>query len=407
MVKRREYLNQLEQWKHEKVIKVVTGLRRCGKSTLLAMFQDRLRESGVEAQQIISLNFEMLEYEELRDYRKLYQFITERLRPDRMNYIFLDEIQMVPDYQKAVDSLYLRENVDLFVTGSNAWLLSGELATLLSGRYVEIKMLPLSFREYCEMKGGGNRDALFSDYLRFGGLPYVASMDGTEEKIDTYLEGIYNTILVKDIELRQQRRETDPNRRKITDLRLLRNIARFLAGSVGSPVSVKSIADYITSSGRKISANTVNDYVEALIEPFIFYPVERYDVFGKQLLKQNRKLYIVDLGIRRHLLARKHYDLGFSLENVVYLELLRRGFTVNVGKAGQTEIDFVARKGDRVRYYQVSASLTEETTFQREIAPLRMVKDNYPKTILTLDRFTAGDYEGIEVVNAVEWLAGG
>ena len=407
MVKRREYLNELEQWKREKVIKVVTGLRRCGKSTLLAMFQDRLRESGVEAQQIISLNFEMLEYEELRGYRKLYQFITERLRPDRMNYIFLDEIQMVPDYQKAVDSLYLRENVDLYVTGSNAWLLSGELATLLSGRYVEIKMLPLSFREYCEMKGGGNQDALFSDYLRFGGLPYVASMDGTEEKIDTCLEGIYNTILVKDIELRQQRRETDPNRRKITDLTLLRNIARFLAGSVGSPVSVKSIADYITASGRKISANTVDDYVEALIEPYIFYPVERYDVFGKLLLKQNRKLYIVDLGIRRHLLARKHYDLGFSLENVVYLELLRRGFTVNVGKAGQTEIDFVARKGDRVRYYQVSASLTEETTFQREIAPLRMVKDNYPKTILTLDRFTAGDYEGIEVVNAVEWLADG
>ena len=406
MVKRREYLAQLEQWKHEKVIKVVTGLRRCGKSTLLAMYQEQLRESGVSSRQIISLNFEMLEYEELKDFRKLYQYVIERLRPDRMNYIFLDEIQMVADFQKAVDSLYLRDNVDIYLTGSNAYLLSGELATLLSGRYVEIKMLPLSFREYCEMKGGSGYDALLADYMRFGGLPYVASMDGTEEKIDTYLEGIYNTIIIKDIELRQQRREDDPNRRKITDLTLLRNIARFLANSVGSPVSVRSIADYITSAGRKISPNTVDDYVEALIEPYVFYPVERYDVIGKQLLKQNRKLYIVDLGIRRHLLARNRYDLGFSLENVIYLELLRRGFAVNVGKAGQAEIDFVARQGDRLHYYQVSASLTEESTFQREIAPLRALRDNYPKTILTLDRFTPGDYEGIEVVNAVEWLIG-
>ena len=406
MVLRTEYMDALRKWKHERVIKVVTGLRRCGKSTLLAMFQDALRLDGVASEQITSLNFEMLEYEELKDYRKLYQYITERLQPDRMNYIFLDEIQMVPDYQKAVDSLYLRENVDLYVTGSNAYLLSGELATLLSGRYVEIKMLPLSFREYCEMKGGSDRDALFADYMRFGGLPYVASLDGTEEKIDTYLEGIYNTIIVKDIELRQQRRESDPNRRKVNDLTLLRNIAQFLANSVGSPVSVKSIAGYITSSGRKISPNTVDDYVEALIEPYVFYPVERYDVIGKQLLKQNRKLYIVDLGIRRHLLARKRYDLGFSLENTVYLELLRRGCAVNVGKAGHSEIDFVARQRELLHYYQVSASLTDESTFEREIAPLRMVQDNYPKTILTLDRFTAGDYEGIEVVNAVDWLVG-
>ena len=404
MVRRTEYMDELKKWKHERVIKVVTGLRRCGKSTLLAMFQDQLLESGVSDQQIISLNFEMLEYEELKDYKKLYQYITERLQPDRMNYIFLDEIQMVPDYQKAVDSLYLRENVDLYVTGSNAYLLSGELATLLSGRYVEIKMLPLSFREYCEMKGGSDKEALFADYLRFGGLPYVASLDGTEEKIDTYLEGIYNTIIVKDIELRQQRRESDPNKRKVNDLTLLRNIAQFLANSVGSPVSVKSIADYITSSGRKISPNTVDDYVEALIEPYVFYPVERYDVIGKQLLKQNRKLYIVDLGIRRHLLARKRYDLGFSLENIVYLELLRRRCAVNIGKVGQAEIDFVARQGELLHYYQVSASLTDESTFEREITPLRMVQDNYPKTILTLDRYTVGNYEGIEVVNAVDWF---
>ena len=310
MVRRTEYMDALQKRKHERVIKVVTGLRRCGKSTLLAMFQEELRVNGVAPEQITSLNFEMLEYEELQDYKKLYQYITQRLQPGQMNYIFLDEIQMVPDYQKAVDSLYLRENVDLYVTGSNAYLLSGELATLLSGRYVEIKMLPLSFREYCGMKGGSDRDALFADYMRFGGLPNVASLDGEEGKIDTYLEGIYNTIIVKDIELRQQRRKSDPNKRKVTDLTLLRNIAQFLANSVGNPISVKRIADYITSSGRKISPNTVNEYVEALIEPYVFYPVELYDVLGKQLLKQNRKLYIVDLGIRRHLLARKRYDLG-------------------------------------------------------------------------------------------------
>lgn len=404
MVRRTEYLNELNKWKHEKVIKVVTGLRRCGKSTLLAMFQEDLLKSGVASEQITAINFEMLEYEELKDYKRLYQHLTERLQSDRMNYIFLDEIQMVPDYQKAVDSLYVKENVDLYITGSNAWLLSGELATLLSGRYVEINMLPLSFREYCEMKGGGNRDALLASYLRYGGLPYVAGLEDAEEKIDTYLEGIYNTIIVKDIELRQQRRESDPNKRKVTDLTLLRNIACFLANSVGSPVSVKSVADYLTSSGRRVSPNTVDDYVDALIEPYLFYPADRYDVSGKRLLKQNRKLYIVDLGIRRHLLAKRNYDLGYSLENVVFLELLRRGYAVNVGKAGQTEIDFVARRGDRFHYYQVSASLTDENTFAREIKPLRSVQDNYPKTILTLDRFTPGNYEGIEVVHAADWL---
>ena len=404
MIERREYLNELEKWKHEKVIKVVTGLRRCGKSTLLSMYQNKLRNSGVEQEQIISINFEMLEYEELKDYKKLYQYITDRLQSGSMTYVFLDEIQMVPDYQKAVDSLFIKENVDIYVTGSNAWLLSGELATLLSGRYVEISMLPLSFREFSEMRSTGDKDTLFASYLRFGGLPYVAGLNDTEEKIDTYLEGIYNTIIIKDIELRQQRRESDPNKRKVTDLQLLRNIARFLANSVGSPVSVKSIADYITSSGRRISPNTVDDYVDALVEPYVFYPVERFDVIGKQLLKHTRKYYIVDLGIRRHLLSRKNYDLGFSLENIIYLELLRHGYTVNIGKVGQAEIDFVARRSELIHYYQVAASLTDESTFQREIAPLRALPDNYPKTILTLDRFTQGNYDGIEVTNAVDWL---
>lgn len=404
MVQRDEYLNQLKKWKDEQVIKVITGIRRCGKSTLLEMYRDYLKSEGVSDDRIISINFEELEYEELSDYKALYNYIKERLHKTETTYIFLDEIQQVENFQKAVDSLYVKKNTDIYITGSNAYLLSGELATLLSGRYVEINMLPLSFAEFCQIKKSGDKNELFAEYMKNGGLPYITNFGDDSEKIDTYLEGIYNTIIVKDIEERQKRRESDPDKRKVTDIALLKNISRFLAGSIGSPISVKSIADYVTSSGRKVSQNTVDDYVEALTEPYIFYPVERYDVLGKQLLKKNRKMYIVDLGLRRHLLARQRYDLGFSLENIIYFELLRRGYSVNIGKIGAAEIDFVARKNDNVSYYQVTASMTEESTFEREMSPLKGITDNYPKTVITLDRFTLGNYEGMEVVNAVDWL---
>ena len=404
MVQRDEYLNQLKKWKDEQVIKVITGIRRCGKSTLLEMYRDYLKSEGVSDDRIISINFEELEYEELSDYKALYNYIKERLHKTETTYIFLDEIQQVENFQKAVDSLYVKKNTDIYITGSNAYLLSGELATLLSGRYVEINMLPLSFAEFCQIKKSGDKNELFAEYMKNGGLPYITNLADDSEKIDTYLEGIYNTIIVKDIEERQKRRESDPDKRKVTDIALLKNISRFLAGSIGSPISVKSIADYVTSSGRKVSQNTVDDYVEALTEPYIFYPVERYDVLGKQLLKKNRKMYIVDLGLRRHLLARQRYDLGFSLENIIYFELLRRGYSVNIGKVGAAEIDFVARKNDNVSYYQVTASMTEESTFEREMSPFKGITDNYPKTVITLDRFTLGNYEGMEVVNAVDWL---
>lgn len=404
MIVREEYMNALKKWREEKVIKVVTGLRRCGKSTLLSMFQEHLRDDGIAADQIISINLEALEFESLLNYKALYQYIVERLQSNAMNYVFLDEVQLVEDFQKVVDSLYIKDNMDVYITGSNAWLLSGELATLLSGRYVEIRMLPLSFKEHCSIKGEGDLERRFADYLRFGGLPYIATMSDAEDKAEIYLEGIYNTIIIKDIEARQSRRESDPNKRKVTDMVLLRNIARFVANSIGSPISIKSIADYITSTGRRTSVNTVSDYLEALIEPYIFYPVERYDVVGRQLLRQNRKLYIVDLGLRRHLVARQNYDLGFSLENTVYLELLRRGYGVYVGKVGKTEVDFIARHGDEIQYFQVTASMVEQATFDREIAPLKAIADNYPKTILTLDRFTLGNYDGIKVVNALDWL---
>lgn len=404
MIQRKEYLDLLKKWKDDQVIKVITGIRRCGKSTLLALYQDYLRTQGVADDQIIYVNFEELEYEDLLDYKALYNYIKSRLHPEKTTYIFLDEIQQVVSFQKAVDSLYVKQNVDIYITGSNAYLLSGELATLLSGRYVEINMLPLSFAEFCEIKGGADKDALLAEYMKNGGLPYVAKLSGEAEKVDMYLEGIYNTIIVKDIEERQKRKETDPNKRKVNDIALLKNISKFLASSVGSPISMKSIADYITSGGRSISQATVSDYVDALVEPYIFYPAERYDVLGKQLLKMNQKMYIVDLGIRRHLPPRKRYDLGFSLENVVYLELLRRGYEVNIGKVGSTEIDFIARKGDNVLYYQVTASMVGETTFEREMAPLKAINDNYPKTVITLDRYTLGNYEGIQVINAIDWL---
>ena len=405
MIERKEYLKKLIAWKDEQVIKVVTGIRRSGKSTLLDLYKQYLKGHGVGGEQIVSVNFEELENEVLQDYRALYAYLTERLCRGKMTYIFLDEVQKVEGFERVVDSLYIKENVDVYITGSNSWLLSGELVTLLSGRYVEINMLPFSFSEFYESRGGGDEDRLFAEYLSDGAFPYIATMDRTKEKVDMYLEGIYNTVIVKDVEERRSRKE-DPNRRKVTDIALLKNISKFLANCVGSPISVKKIADYITSSGRKVSPNTVDDYIEALTEAYIFYRAERYDVEGKQLLKQNGKLYIVDLGLRRYLLPKCNYDLGYSLENIVFLVLVRRGYRVNVGKAGNAEIDFVAGKDDILEYYQVSASLIEQTTFEREIAPLRKIGDNYPKKILTLDRFTPGNYEGIEVINAIDWLLG-
>lgn len=405
MVIRKEYLEQLKSWKDEMVVKVVTGIRRCGKSTLLMQYQNYLRENGVDAEQIISINFEELEYEHLLDYRALYGYIKERLCIDKMTYIFLDEIQKVQDFQKVVDSLYVKKNTDVYITGSNAYMLSGDLATLLTGRYVEISMLPLSFKEYFDITSG-NPETVFADYMRNGALPYIAVMDKTQEKVDTYLEGIYNTVIVRDIEERQSRKESDPGKRKVNDLALLKNIARFLASSIGSPISIKSVTDYLISSGRKVSSNTVSDYMEALAESYVFYPAERFDVVGKQLLKSNKKWYMVDLGLRNHILPRRNYDLGFSIENIVFFELLRRGYKVNIGKYENTEIDFVAQKQGVLTYFQVTADMTAQTTFDREMGSFNRMKDNYEKIILTLDRFTLGNYEGIKVINVLDWLLG-
>jgi len=405
MVERKEYLDQLIQWKDEQVIKVVTGIRRCGKSTLLTQYQDWLKGSGISEAQIVSINFEELEYEELLDYKKLYAYLKARLVSSAKTYIFLDEIQKVADFEKVVDSLYVKPDVDIYITGSNAYMLSGDLATLLTGRYVEIKMLPLSFGEFLSLTKLDKERGL-AEYMRTGGLPYLAVMDRTPQKVETYLEGIYNTVIVKDIEDRQARKENDPSKRKITDITLLKTIAKYLASVVGSPVSIKSITDYLVSSGRKISPNTVNDYAAALTEAFIFYPAERFDIVGKQLLKVNKKMYIVDLGLRNHILPRRNYDLGFSLENMVYFELLRRGYKVMIGKIGNTEVDFVAEKQGAYTYFQVTADLTAEETFEREMRPLKLIRDNYEKIVLTADYLTVGNYNGIRVKNLTDWLLG-
>lgn len=403
MVQRKEYLEKLIEWKDDDVIKVVTGIRRCGKSTLLMQYQDYLKSIGIEENQIIAVNFEELEYEELCDYKKLYAYIKDRLVADKITYIFLDEIQKVPSFEKVVDSLYVKPNIDIYITGSNAYMLSGDLATLLTGRYVEISMLPLSFNEYMQLSDK-DKESAFADYIKYGGLPFVATMDRTDDKVDTYLEGIYNTVIVKDIEDRQKRQESNSDKRKINDIPLLKTIAKYLSSVIGSPVSLRGITNYLVSSGRKISANTVSNYVDALIESFIFYPAERFDIVGKQLLKANKKYYMVDLGIRNHILPRKYYDLGFSVENIVFFELLRRGCKVTIGKYQENEVDFVAERCGEFTYIQVTADMVSESTFDREMKPLYAIQDNYEKIVLTLDKLTVGNYDGIKVVNVIDWL---
>ena len=392
MVKRQQYLDKLIKLRDKQVIKVVTGFRRCGKSTLLIQFRDYLKECGVEDSQIISVNFERLEFEHLLDPHALYKYITERLQPDKMNYVFLDEVQMVPEYQKAVDSLFVMENVDVYITGSNAYMLSGELATLLSGRYVEIQMLPLSFAEYWELVGGDKRDA-WKQYFVNGGLPYTAYIEDEEIRSD-YLSGIYNTVLLDVVE-----------RKKIQDVSLLKSVVRFLFDNIGNTVSSKKIADSLVLFGRKTTSATIENYITALTESFVLYKAGRYDVKGKQHLKSLEKYYVVDTGLRTLLLGNKNSDIGHLIENIVFLELVRRGYSVSIGKVGELEIDFIAEKNGSKVYYQVSASVLDPATFEREITPLRRVQDNYPKFIITMDEISS-DNEGIRQVNVIDFLLG-
>lgn len=398
MIERKEYLKQLLSWKDQSIIKVLTGIRRCGKSTILKFYQEYLLNNGIDPSQIISINFEELEYEDLQDYKKLYQYIKDRLVENKMMYIFLDEIQNVPSYEKVVDSLHVKENIDIYITGSNSYIFSGQLATYLSGRYIEIPVLPLSFKEVYNPQT--NKEEAFQKYIKTGGFPYINQIQLLNEQIDMYLEGIYNTVIVKDIEERINRK----NSKNVTDIALLKAISKYLSSVVGSPVSIRSITNYFKSNERTTSPNTISNYVEALCESYLYYPVEVMDVSGKEVLKSNKKYYIVDPGIRNYILPKQFYDLGFTIENIVYLELLRRRYNVNIGRNGRTEVDFIAKRNDVYTYIQVTASLVDENTFNREIRPLQQIEDNYEKIILTLDRYTLGNYEGIKVINIVDWL---
>lgn len=359
---------------------------------------------GVAENQIISINFEEMEFDELLDYKKLYQYIKERMVDHKRMYIFLDEVQNVSMYEKVVDSLYVKEDIDVYITGSNSYIFSSQLATRLSGRYVEIPVLPFSFKEFYSSQKNLDKDSAFHEYMTTGGFPYITQAILQDEMINMYMEGIYNTILVKAIEERINRKQQELNPKNITDVSLLKAISKYLSSVLGSPVSIRSIANYFKSNERKISPNTVSVYVDALCEAYLYYPVEAMDISGKEVLKSNKKFYIVDTGIRNFILPKQRYDLGFTLENIVYFELLRRKYLVNVGKLGQTEVDFIAKKDGVYTYFQVTASMVDESTFQREIRPLQEIRDNYEKIILTLDRFTLGNYEGIKVIHVIDWL---
>lgn len=397
MIQRKEYLKKLIAFRDKQLIKVVTGVRRCGKSTLLKMYQEWLREQGVEASRIISINFEDIDYEELTDYRKLYDYLKGHLNPERMTYIFLDEIQNVADFPKVVDSLYIKNNVDIYMTGSNAYMLSSEIATLISGRYVQIEMLPFSFKEYMESTGSMNdRGVKYTEYLENSSFPQTLELKGQPDEIRDYLEGLYNTIVVKDI----------VNRKKITDTMMLKSLLRFVFDNIGNPLSSKKIADTMTSAGRKIDVKTVEKYLEALTESYILYQAKRYNIKGKQYLKTLEKYYVVDVGLRFMLLGSKQMDAGHILENVVYLELLRRGYDVYVGKINEFEVDFVAQNSRGTSYFQVALTVRDEKTLQRELRPLQSIRDHYPKMILTLDEDPETQYDGIRRVNARDWLLG-
>lgn len=397
MINRTEYLNRLIVHRDQKIIKVVTGVRRCGKSTLFSLYQDYLRSTGVSDTQIVSVNLEDLEFEELLDYKTLYRYVKERLCENEYTYVFIDEIQNCKSFERAVDSLFIKDKVDVYITGSNAYMLSGELATLLSGRYITIEMLPLSFKEYYQAVSASKKTPaeMFNDYLNLGSFPHAALLEQSAAMIMPYVEGIYNTILIKDV----------ANREGIKDVTVLESIVKTLASGIGSPVSTNKITDTISSSGRKISVNTVDNYVRALTDSYIFYRVDRYDIKGRRHLKTLGKYYIVDTGIRQMLLSQGSQDLGHLIENIVYLELRRKGYRVNIGKFAQQEVDFVASGSDGMVYYQVAATVLDENTLRRELEPLEKIADHYPKILLTLDEIGSGaDHNGIRQLNLLTWL---
>ncbi len=394
MIQRTNYLDELKKFKDKELIKVVTGIRRCGKSTLLEMYKDYLIDTGIEEEQIISINLEDLKYNFIKDYMDLYNYINDRLKDDKKNYVFIDEIQMIQNFQKVADSLYINKKVDLYITGSNAYLLSSELSTLLSGRYVEIKMLPLSFKEYKEAINIEDLEEVYKKYISLGSFPYTLELE--EDEISKYLGSLYNDVIIKDIMIRKG----------VLDETMLKSVANFALDNIGNILSTNNIANTMTSAGRAINVRTVERYLEGFTESFFLYKAIRYDIKGKQYLKTGEKYYVSDLGLRYFMLGRKIGDIGHILENIVYLELLRRGYDVYIGKVDDYEVDFVAIDSNGKRYIQVCETLkdNENKILTRELNSLQKINDNYEKMILTMDNIPVSNEEGIIVKNALEWL---
>ena len=398
LVNRPQYMKWLDRWRDKDVIKVVTGLRRCGKSSVFKLYRKRIIESGVDEQHVITINFESLDEEYPTKSRDVYRYIKALLKPG-MNYVFLDEVQHVEEFEKLVDGLFVRDDVDLYITGSNAFFLSGELATLLTGRYVELRMLPFSFAEYCDAVDTlfalekQDREVILDRYLTYGGMPFTASLSD-EQSINDYLGGVFNTIVLSDAVIRHPR----------MDMRSFLDTASFLADNIGNISSLKRISGALKASGRSASPTSVGEYVTTMLENYLLFKAMRFDIKGGDYLTTLEKYYLGDLGFRFWLLGKTQGDIGHRLENLVYLELLRRNNSVRVGKVGSSEVDFVTYDEGRREYYQVALTVLDEKTLERELLPLRAIDDNYPKTLLSLDRVGIGTYEGIVHSNVIDWL---
>ncbi len=397
MIIREKYLKKMIDAKDTDFIKVITGVRRSGKSTLLLMFRDYLLANGVKEKNIIHINFESAKYDDIKDYKDLYKYIEDKVKDEKI-YLLLDEIQSVSSWEKAINSFKVDFNMDIYITGSNAYLLSSELSTLLSGRYIEIKMYPLSFKEFLVFNNydENNLEEKFNEYLKYGGLPAITLIKGNDELILSYLNDIYNTIVKKDI----------IDRNNIKDVALLENIIKYLFNNVGSPISSNKISDYLNSNKvvEKSNHQTIDNYLNMLEKSYIIYKADRTDVKSKSLLKTLGKYYVSDSGIRNIILGFRNINEGHLLENIVYLELLRRGYRVNIGKIGDYEVDFVAENPHTIRYYQVAQSINDEEVRARELRSLENIPDNYEKIILSMDKSINNDYNGIKVRNIISWL---
>ncbi|MDD6244567.1 MAG: ATP-binding protein [bacterium] len=394
LIKRKEYLDFLIKLKDKNIIKVVTGIRRCGKSTLFELYKKYLLENGVKDEQIISLNFENPSDMNFSDWKELYDYVNDKINSKKMYYVFLDEVQILDHFEKAVDGLFLNKNIDLYITGSNSYMLSGELATYLTGRYMQIHMLPLSFSEFLEYYGRENELKKYNTYIENGGFPYLLNLDNNSDLIRNYLDGIYNTILLKDV----------VSRNNVKDTLILESIVKFLFDNIGQIVSTNKISATLNSNNRKNSVNTIENYLSYLLDSYLIYKVSRYDIRGKEYLKTGDKYYVCDLGLRNYLLGGIK-DLGSILENVIFLELKRKGYQIYIGKYDDLEVDFVLKNNDGLKYVQVALSVRDEKTLKREINVLQKIKDNYPKYLITLD-YDKVDYEGIRQIPALEFLTG-